>query len=92
MVRRVLMTFWATGANASSPTAAQIIVIASMTCPRNCLYSIELNSYKAPSKKVSDSSKYWLKSVPTCSTTVARAVAAFSLVIEMPSLIIVQNF
>ena len=86
------MTFGATGANASSPTAAQMMVIASITCPLNCLYSIELNSCKTPSMKLRDSTKYGLKSSPTYSTTVAIAVAAFSFVIEIPSFIIVQNF
>ena len=86
------MTFGATGANATSPTAAQMMVIASITCPLNCLYSIELNSYRTPSMKFRDSSKYGINSSPTYSTIVAIAVAAFSFVIEIPSLIIVQNF
>jgi hypothetical protein len=73
----------------SSPTEEQIIVMLSMTWPRNYLYSAVVNISSYSAKKVIVFVKNWANSVSIYSAIVAKQVTAFSLTIDVPFYIIV---
>jgi len=87
-----LTTVSAISRKAYSPTPAQIIVIASITCPLNCLYSLVVYCKSYPIKIFIVSLKNGMNASFACSTVDAKAVTAFSLTSEMPFYTKSNNF